>query len=165
MLTPYTTSEQVRAVFGVTEEELTDATLDLPLYESGLRNELAAIGASCAADYKTVADIATASLTTVQQNFIDAVVLFAPVAVGSMLAQSLPLLVVKSVTDGKAGIIRHSDSPFEGVINACRKNYERYRQGLGKAYAAYKVQVAPFVLLTPITFVGAAPSSDPVTNK
>lgn len=162
MLTPYTTNDQVRAVLGVSDEELPDATLDLPIYEANLRQELVVVGASVGADFKTVS--AQATFTDVEQAFLDMVTLFAPTAVGLHLAQSLPLFVAKQVTDGKAAVTRHTDSPFQGAIDACRKNYERFRQALERTYAAYKNTIAPDNISTPIVFIGAQPSSDPVTG-
>lgn len=162
MLAPYTTNDQVRAVLGVSEEELLDATLDLPIYEANLRQELAAVGASAAVDYVTATGEGTPS--AVDQAFIDAVTLFAPTAVALHLAQSLPLFVVKQVTDGKAAATRHTDSPFQGAIDACRKNYERFRQALQRTYAVYKSVSAPNVTATPTLFAGSQPSSDPVTG-
>jgi hypothetical protein len=162
VLTPYTTSDQVRAVLGVTEDELPDETLDLPLYEAGLRQELAAVGASVAVDYVTAS--AEATPPAVDQAFVDAVTLFAPTAVAAQLAQSFPLFAPKDITDGKASVGRFVDSPFQTAIDACRRNYEKYRQALERAYAAYKNTTAPVITTTPDVFVVASPSSDPVAG-
>lgn len=162
MLTPFTTNPQVRSVFGLSEEELTDETLDLPMYEANLRLELRTIGVGIIADYTTT-EALPGPLTDVQKDFVDAVTLFAPYAVAHQLT-GLPLFAVKSISDGKAGITRHSDAPFDKLIDTCKKNYERFRQVLENAYAAFKNADAPAEASIPTLFAISSPDSDPVVG-
>lgn len=162
MLSPFTTNDEVRAACGATEQELTDETLDLPLYEANLRLELGVVGTTLAADFEAVDIVGVEVRTSAQVNFHAAVQLFSPYAVTAQLEQSLPLLVAKSVTDGKAGMSRFSESPFKDALNAAKKNYERFRQNLQKKYAIYKSATAPIIVGVPTLFAIASPDGDPV---
>lgn len=163
MLTPFTTNAEVRSVFGVSEEELLDATLNLPLYEANLRLHLRAIGSALPADFLATSALPE-PLTDPQKDFVDAVILFAPYVVGVQLT-GLPLFATKAVTDGKAGMVRNSESPFEKQINACKKNFEIYRQNLESAYATFKNQVSSAAVQSLPTLLSVVnPASDPVTG-
>lgn len=164
MLGPYTTNDQVRAIFGVSAEEIADMTLDLPLYQKNLELELDDVSPTLRADYTTVATILPGALTAVQQAFLDGVTLFAPYAVGKQITTGLPLFAAKQVTDGKAGVTRNSDSPFQQQVSDCKKFYERFRQSLEKRYAAYKTTSAPDEIGAPKMFAISSPSSDPVAG-
>lgn len=164
MLTPFVTNAEVRGVLGVTEEELPDATLNLQHWERQLRFEFAEIGDNLVADFEIVEAIAESSRTAVQARFYDAVLLFAPFAVGKALALGLPLFAPKSVTDGKAAVSRNAESPFEDQINRCKQEYERFRQNLKKRYTAYGGTPTDVDSAVPALFLAVAPASDPVTG-
>src|SRR4051812_45297778 len=109
-LTPFTTNEQVRSVLGVSEDELIDETLNLPIYELNLRYELGEVSGSLAADFVTIAALDETTWTDKQKGFVDAVKLFSPYAVSVQLETSLPLFSPKEITDGKASLVRYTDS-------------------------------------------------------
>ena len=161
-LQPFATNDEVRATLGVSDEELSDETLDLEVYARVLSYELAQIGASLEADFRT-AEEAGDSRTAPQKALYEAVRLFAPFALGNQLATSLPLAAPKSVTDGKAGISRFSESPFQLVAEQVRGEYTKYRDNLKGVYAEFSGgSSATYVL--PAYFGVAAGSFDPVTG-
>lgn len=167
-LEPFTSEAQVRAALGVTDVELTDATLALPLFVKGLRLALDEVGATpnngaLVTAFNVVAAIAEVDRTPVQRNLYDAVELYAPLSVAVQCASSLPLFSQKSVTDGKAAISRHSESPFKEIINQCKQDAERFRQNLEKRWATYNstTSTAP---KAPTLFTISSPSSNPITG-
>lgn len=160
-LIDYTTYDDIRACLGVTDEEIEDSTLALGLYEMNLQAELEDISYDLAGDYATVA--ALGSRSAVEERFYQTTRLFAAYAVAKQLCTSLPLFSPKTITDGKAAVMRHADSPYKAVIAEVGTQYERFRLRLDKAYADYKVTSVPAQALRPF-LSAASPASDPVTG-
>jgi len=159
----YTTFAEIRAVLGVTTDELSDATLELDLYTYSLDLEIASIDAGLAAEFAAVKAVAPVSRTTAQTTLYAAVKAFTPYAVAVQLASSLPLFAPKSITDGKASISRDSSAPYAATIAQCKFNYEKFRAGLEAAYSALVGGAASVVAVLPFLSV-VSPSSDPVTG-
>ena len=168
MLEPFTTNAEVRATLGVTDEELEDETLDLPIYETGLRFELGEIGdvandGALADAFDTIALLSESDRTSVQRRLYDAVILFSPFAVASHLKTAVPLFAAKAVTDGKAGVTRHAESPFKDMFKNVAENYDRFRQNLGRAWSAFSSSAVTEVTL-PSLFRVSSPDTDPVVD-
>lgn len=164
-LEEYTDSDEVRAALGVSDDELKDAVIELPLYENALTKEAAEIGTDCMADYRTVDAIEETDRTTVQQDFHMAFSLFSTFAVARKMTVSLPLFSPKTIGDGKAAATRYSDSPYKETIKAVLDSYEEYRNYLLEKYGVYGGGRAP-AAVAPIALVGAAsPDYDPVTGE
>ena len=160
-LIDYTTYDEVRAVLGVSDEELGDGTLGLSVYSINLNTELDSIDSGLAAHY-TIVKALSPPRTAAQQKFFEATSLFATYAVAKQLSSSLPLFSPKDISDGKASIGRFSDSPYKATIKSINEYYEKARQGLDTAYGA-------LVSVTSTAVVGnyaaaSSPSSDPVTG-
>lgn len=167
-LTPFTTNEQVRAVIGVTDDELADATLALEMYSLGLRYELNSIGepandGALAVAFETAAALTEDARTTVQRKLYDAVVLFAPYPIALHLETAVPLFAPKAITDGKASVMRHAESPFKDQFDKARAYYERFRRNLTKAWAGYNSSTSTPAAL-PNLFRISSPSTDFVTD-
>src|SRR5258706_8040490 len=118
-LTDYTSYAEVRAVLGVAEDEIDDATLGLGVYSLNLLAELEDIADALPEDYAIVLAITGGDRTEVQRKLYNAVQLFAPYAVGKQLASSLPIFSPHAITDGKSGFTRYSDSPYKTAITEC----------------------------------------------
>jgi hypothetical protein len=129
-LTSYTTYDDIRAVLGVSDDDLDDATLALEVYESFLVMDLEDIRVDLPELYTTTTEIASPSAG--QIRFIQSTRLFATYSVAKQLASSLPLFAAKEVTDSKAGVTRF-DSPYKDVILALARDYERLRTRLIQA--------------------------------
>jgi hypothetical protein len=167
-LTTYTSYDEVRAVIGVTSDELTDATLALTLYSTMLSFELGSIGdtdndGTLATAFDTIDAILPASRTASEQRLHDAVTLFAPFAVVLHLETAAPLFAPKAITDGKAGVTRHAESPFKEQFARARQMYERFRQNLERAWASYSSLTATITSL-PTRFAVSSPDTDPVVD-
>lgn len=161
-LTDYTSYDEVRAVLGVSVDEIADATLDLGVYSLNLLAELEDISETLPEDYAIVSDIDGGNRTEKQRKLYNAVQLFAPYAAGKQLASSLPLFSPKAVTDGKSGFTRYSDSPYKHAIDNCFKQYSANRQRLVDAYASFQdtsAELSPRPYLTV-----SVPTTNPVTG-
>ena len=156
----YTTYDEIRAVLGVSTDELEDSTLALGLYLSNLIGELEDIDTSLPGDYAVVA--ALSSRSALQQRFYEGTRLFAAYAVAKQLGSGLPLFGPKDITDGKASTSRFADSPYKETLKAVSAYYERTRGKLESAYADLNAGSKTTVART--LFVGGQPSSNPVTG-
>jgi len=157
-----TSYQDIRAVLGVSEDEISDDTLALTTWVTGLTLELLEVAALLPAQYTTVAAIAAGARTADQQWFYDLTRLYATYAVAKQLSSGLPLFSPKNITDGKASIGRFSDSPYKETIKAVQAGYERYQVALASAYS-----VVAAVSVTTVSrpwFSVASPNTDPVTG-
>lgn len=160
-LIDYTSYEEIRATLGVDDEELSDDTLALPLYESYLKLELEDIGNGSAVDqFATIALVAEDARTKAQQRFFELVRVYSTYAVAVQLATSLPLFSPKDIGDGKASTGRFADGPYREVIKQNKDLYDRLRPKLEQALAAVDNTAA--VLSERNFFVVSSPSTDPV---
>lgn len=162
-LTTYTAYADIRAVLGVSNEELEDATLALEVYESNLTFEMEDVNASIISEYTTVSAIASGSRTDAQQRFYKAVRLFATYAVAKQLCSSLPLFGPKDVSDGKASQSRFADSPYKETIRRIEAGFDRLRGKLDEAYA--DLSAGSSVAVERTLFAVSSPDTDPVTGS
>ena len=158
----YTTEDDVRAILGVSSDELGDETLALEVYESNLLLELEDVNANLQADYFVVTAIAVGSRTATESKFHRTLRLFAAYAVARQLISSLPLFGPKDISDGKAMVSRFSDSPYKETIKEVRTQYDKFRVSLTVAYGEYKT-TGSTAYARPYLSV-SSPSTDPVTG-
>ena len=160
-LVDYTTFDDIRAVLGVPEEQLEDATISLDVYEFNLTDELESVDLTVPAEFITVAAIDQRN--AVQDRFFRSVKLFAAYAVAKQLLASLPMFGPKEVTDGKASVVRFAMNPYKDTVTRVLADYERFRERLLAAFAALSSSTA--AARTQLIYaVGAPPAVDPVTG-
>lgn len=163
MLTDYTTFDEIRAILSVTDEELEDAHLALPLFELEFSEKVLELSPDILPLYRTYHDAGNATLTEQQLRFYNLLRMFAAYSVAVHLLDSYDLLAVQTVKDARAEFSRF-EKPFERVGGAVRATWAKARERL---LASYNVVAA-----TPIAtntggrnFTGSAGiASDPVTN-
>lgn len=161
-ITSYTSYDEVRAVLGVSTDELEDSTLALALYDYGLQAELKDIGPGLPADFAIVSAIAEGSRTTAEQWFFQNTKLFAAYAVAKQLGTALPLFGPKDISDGKATVSRFADSPYREVLKRVEREYGAAKTRLESAYAQYNSSSN-----TPVSrnyLMASSLSTDPVTG-
>lgn len=163
-LDQYLQLDEVRAALGMNDEELTDGTLSLPIYEIGLVRELAGIAAGLPAAYLTLAALTPGTLTSSQQTLVDAVHLFSVYAVARQVGPSLGLLAAKSISDGEATVVRFADSPYRDMLGRIESQYAGMRAGLLAAYALFTTSVLPAAVKPFIGFIAVGRGIDPVTG-
>jgi hypothetical protein len=166
VVTDYTSFDEVRAALGVSDEEVGDATLGLPMYGNHLEGEMQALAddlaltEDIAETVSTISAIAPASRTKPQKRVLSNVALFATYAVARHLGTSLAMMAPKAITDGKAGFTRFSDGPYKSVLLQVEKQYENTRNALAGALSTLNSTVASDI---PLVFFGvASPATDPV---
>lgn len=164
-LTTYCKLEEVRAALGVNDIELSDAVLNLPVYEIGLVRELNKISTSLPVAFSTLSAIAKASRTEVQQALVDATRLFSVYACARQVGVSLGSIVPKDIGDGKATISRFSDSPYKDVLNRVEAMYTACKASLLETMVLYSGTGTATASTVPVTvFKAASRSFDPVTG-
>lgn len=158
VVTGFTTYDSIRAVLGLSDKELPNATLCDEIYAAQLAVDMAAVSEDLEADYTTAFNLTTLAAV----NFVSATRAFAAHAVAYRCITALWSLAPKSLTDGKAGFIRASDS-IEALGKRVESAFLLSRASLKRAYATYKGAGAP----VPVVMVvgdGGAGSYDPVTG-
>jgi len=157
-----TTYDEVRAVLGVSDEEITNATLDLKVFTDQLELELTDIDPSLPTYLDTITGVVEGARTPEQKKLFAVGNMFSAYAYAKILLTSLPLFSPKRVTDGKAEFERFLD-PFQEVRDGVSAGYVSMRVRLQTALAAlnnaYSAPQAATVVFT--ASVGLA--VDPVT--
>ncbi len=164
-LTQYCELEEVRAALGVNHLELSDAVLNLPVYEIGLVRELAKISASLPAAFLGLLDVPEASMTASQKDVFSAARLFCVYACAKQVGVSLASFAPRSVGDGKANTARFSDAPYKDTLDRVDEAYASARAYLVQSYLTTlnTTRVAATVPMRVFAAVGR--SVDPVTGS
>lgn len=158
-LTDFATYDEIRAVLGVSDEELEDGTLALPMYLKLLQMDFG--GLSEELESKYLAAKAEPAPTAQEQRLLDVVSVFSAYAIASHLLTSMTLFAPKQITDGKASTDRVSD-PFESV-----------REGVTSMLAVLKLRVltalnalgtATNISASRVYFATAGLAVNPITN-
>ena len=156
-LTTYTSYAGIRAALQVTEKELPDTVLAVPLYEHSLEMACLSLDENMLTNFSTAAEESTAAAL----NLVRAMDVFAAYYVAQLCA---PVLLTKSVTDGKAGFIRQSDKAYLDVMARLDREFSRALDGLSNAYDAYADTSTSFS--TPPTYLAVSTlATDPVTGS
>lgn len=163
MLTYYTSYDQVRAILSVTDEELEDHTLALPVFEYNLHQQFVDAGEGLHEKYLALMAANSTSWTANERRYVNIAQVFATYGVAVQLLDSLPLLAVQSEQDARAQYQRF-EKPFERVDAAVRSAFQVAKANLVRVYnliAATPLNSQP----TLRRFSGSAGLPlDPVTN-
>lgn len=159
VLSDFFVPDEVRAVLGVSVDELDDQTLDLDVYARHLEIELSQLGQNLLTDYST-ASIAP-SPTPADQQLVDLVKQFALYCVAEIVADSSPNFSPRNIADGKAGFIRHGDS-YKDVLERVSSRLRQTAERLKVAYSVYLGGSAATTL--PTFLVVSTPAYDPITG-
>jgi hypothetical protein len=101
-ITDLTTYPDVRAVLGVSDEEIEDVELALSIWSTNMTLRLLDLTPTFETLYDGIKDTAEGSRTPIQQRFYITSNLYAAYLVADDLLTSLPMFSFKSITDGKA---------------------------------------------------------------
>lgn len=134
-LTDYTTYNDIRAVLGVSDEELEDTTLALEVYSVNLSKEMRGVHAQTVTQYTTISGKVVGDRTAAEQQFYEQCRLFAVYAVAKQCLSSLPLFSPKDISDNKAAMSRFSDSPFRTTMKEVNARYTENKSDLAAAIA------------------------------
>ena len=158
-LTDFATYDEIRAVLGVSDEELEDGTLALPMYLKLLQLDFGDIAGTLEAQY--LAAKASITPSAAEQKLVDVVSVFSAYAISKHLLTSLPLFAPKRITDGRAETDRITD-PFEGVREGVNSMCRVRESRVGAALAALGTSVTVNPARTFFSVAGLA--INPVTN-
>lgn len=161
-LTDYTSYAEIRAVLGVSEEELLDADLALQTRLTALESNLLDVSDVMLSTYATIKAIAIGSRTADQQKFFLLTQYYSAYAVGEELLASSPMFGFKRVTDGKAEAERFDKFADlkDGILKAASVARKRLKLALGTLNVGY---TAP-ATTTMIPILGIVGGTDPVTG-
>lgn len=160
-LQQFTTPDEIRAVLGVSPEELEDVTLAMPLYLRQLQFELSDIDSTLESSYLSIA--AMSSRTTAQQKLYDVMQAFAPYFLAKILLTSAPLFAPRRITDGRAEAERVVD-PYLEVREGVDAGFLSLRSRLKDALTALGTTVSSTNLAMVYTLASGL-AVNPVTNQ
>jgi len=159
VIADYTSATSIRALLGVSVKELPDATILDTFFWLSLQTELYGVCATIDEDYHAAVELADTDADA--SRFSGAVSLFAAYAVARSCLIAMPQFAARSVTDGKAGFIRHTSTSFDQAIARFDGAYARARTALVTAYADY----LPSAVLTEKTSRSVLSISSPDTDS
>lgn len=159
----WTTYDAIRGVLGISNEELPDETLALPMYEVNLKEVFLDI----ASDFVTTVTAAKAAVTggtatAVQSRLTDLVELTAPYIVARQLCDALPNLAPRLISDGKASMNRH-DQSYKDLVDSVKVSTASYLKKLSDFYAA-EVKSSASATATVTLFSVSSPTVDVITG-
>lgn len=156
----FTSYDEIRSVLGVSEEELDDMTLALPMHLQTLQLELADIDSTLESQFLTSLD--KSSRTTAEQKLVDVVQVYSAYAISKTLLTSLPLFAPRALTDGRAQFERVAD-PFAGVREGVEVMLAKLRNRIVAALADLGTEVATVTVRSYFGTAGLA--TNPITNS
>ncbi len=159
-VTTYTSYDQIRALLGVNDIELTDAMLGLEVYDAGLSEDLLDISEDLESDYALAE--AASPRSAKEERLWRTTRLFASFSCAKRVGTSLSMFGPKDITDGKAGLSRFSDAPYRATMKNVEAEYGLAKQRLIEAYASYASTAA--AVSTRNYFMVSTPTNDPVTG-
>ena len=162
MIADYTSAVSVRALLGVSIKELPDITILDTFFWLSLQAEFYRICPTLEADFSDSVELSDTDVDA--GRFSGAVSLFATYAVARSCMSALPQFAARSVTDGKAGFIRHTSTAFDESMSRFDTEYARSRSALLAVYSLYLPDAV--VVAEPVRGMMqvSSPASDPVTG-
>jgi len=152
--------DDIRALLGLPIDELNDDVLALTVYKNYLGLALNGITGTYPlldpAGDRTLIEIFAAIEDT--DPMYSVIQMFATYTVADCIAGNLPMIGIKTKTDGKSVVTRHSpESVYLHTINNIREGLSKY---VGMIKDLFEVTVEEIDLMTT-----AAPVVDPVTGE
>lgn len=159
-LTSYTSYADIRAALGVSEKDLADQTLALPLYSNHLAVAMARLAPGLATQVD--AALAASAPTDPQKQLRVFAQLYATSEVARFAAGRMPMFAPQQVSDGKASMARFGDSPYKQLLATLELEVAQHAEALAATFreitATARVQRAPRTLMATST------GYDPVTG-
>lgn len=163
MITSYTSYDEIRAVLGVSDDELSNETLALGVYYSALKIAMSEVNDDFAAFLSNLKE--KTLLSSRESLFVDYGVLFCTYAIASHLGASLPMFGLKDMSDSKASASRFATDPYKATIANINARLDNYRNRVLELYNELNpadVGRTPSVSFTVIS--KSIPATDPVTG-
>lgn len=159
----YTSADQIRALLGVSIDELPDSVVELEVYDTGLLNDLMEISPTIGLEYQTLLDGDIDSLTPLQSLLFKGVRAYATYCTARRVAIGMPMFGPKDITDGKAGVVRFAGTPYLDTLAAIESELSRTKQRLIVVYKSFNPSVSS---VPPRVYANAVPLLfNPVTGS
>jgi hypothetical protein len=159
-----TPHDEIRAVLGVSDDELSDATLNLNMVSDQIELELSDISDTLPTALDAIVATPVLTRTAAQAKLASMAGLFCSYAAAKILLSSLPMFAAKRITDGRAEMERFAD-PFADIRAGVNSGYTALRLRLQTALAVVDTSfTATTVTVTPIFTVASPLAVDPVTG-
>lgn len=162
MITNYTTYAEIRSLLGVSDEEVPDEELALPIWSLLLDDKLNDLSESVATNFITLKAIPEVDRTAPQKKFLTAASLYSAYAVAQELLTALPMFSFKQVTDGRAEQERFDR--WDDLKLGVQKGFSAMRLKLRLALAAVDSSYSTPLPVTSTFIVTTGLSTDPVTG-
>lgn len=150
----------IRAALGLSSKELSDTALATPFYILGVKADLRTIDSTLPA---TVDAAIAAPSSTTRTAFLEAVSLFTIYSTALRCFDTFTNLVPKSITDGKAGLIRHTDKLALGDKAQISERFAQASQELRSAVSVYQGSAA-LDTTQPTLMAVSSSDYDPITG-
>lgn len=161
-ITAYTSFDDIRAVLGVSIDELEDPTISLPVYALNLEAELRDISPQLPSDLEAVRGKEPSLRTSDETWLLQMGQLFVTYSVANQLSSAMPMFSPKEISDSKASLSRFSMNPFTETIKRVKEQFETTKSRLTAAYDVVKANSGTKV--RPAYMVVSRPGRDPVTG-
>ena len=161
-LTSVTSYAEVRAVLGVSDEELEDTTLALSIYDTEVDIRIDSVSPDAASAYATIEGIAENSRTENQQRYFKVYRLLCSYLFAETLFKSMPMFSYKQLTDGKAEVARFES--FETVERGMKAGINTARLRLNELLGTLGYGTTT-VSRTPVFLAAVTLAVNPVTNS
>jgi hypothetical protein len=162
MITDLTSYAEIRSLLGVSDEEISDDELALPIWSMLLTEKLSAVSDSVSTNFASIGLVPEASRTPAQKKFLATTSMYAAYAVAQELLTALPMFGFKKLTDGKAEIERFDR--WEDLKAGIEKGANAMRVKLRLALAAIDPTYAIPTAITSVLIVSTGIATDPVTG-
>jgi hypothetical protein len=161
-ITDYTSYAEVRALLGVSDEEIPDTELALPVWAMLLSEKLSAVSDSVDVNRQAITALPAGSRTPAQNKFQAVSSLYAAYAVAQELLVALPMFGFRQLTDGKAQIERFDR--WEDLKAGIEKGANAMRVKLRLALATIDPSYTVPQVVRNVYIVGTGIGTDPVTG-
>lgn len=162
-LRPFCSSDEVRSALGVSDDELEDAVLLLPIYALGLRESLLKISATLPDLFLSVHGMDESTRTSTQNTLFSSVRLYSTYAVARQVGIALGMLGPKTLSDEKASFSRFAGEPYKDVLQRIDSELARYGALIKQALDELGTpQSGPSL---PVFMAVSKPNYDPVTGQ
>lgn len=162
-LTTFTSFDTIRALLGVTDDELTDEDLSLPIFFVNLRESFADVSPDLLTAYTNLKQTPTASLSAAERRFVEVADVFAAYVVAVQMLDTLPMLAMRSEEDARAKYEKYAD-PFARVEPSVRASYAVALRRLQQTYNGLGASPLPVYSFNRTLTAVAGLSPDPVTG-
>lgn len=162
MVTDYATTADIRALLGVSEEEIEDATINSAVFSTQLEATLDDMSPLLATNYAAIKLIPEVNRTPVQVKFLKTAALYAAYIVAYDMLTSMTHFAPERVTDGKAEFQRFDRwaDLKEGLMGGINTFKIKTRNAL----AAVDSNFVPTAPATRLSIVSTGVAFNPVTG-